>query len=175
MTTSPPSPACPAQCSSKLEAIRNNTTLQLLIHVDNKLKSPATMSSNSDKEELRRGNNNCIIFMDATPPICGVVNRLGQHCTPCRRALGRARSVFAGATRDERSRLLQRETANLTAATEHFNRIRETAIAETAAWRLATADVERQREILLRQREADEAQLAQILAHGHRLDEEHQE
>ena len=89
---------------------------------------------------------------------------------PCRRALERARSVFAGATRDGRSRLLQRETANLTAATKHFNRI-----AETAAWRLATADVERQREILLRQREADEVQLAQILAHGHRLDEEHQE
>ena len=83
--------------------------------------------------------------------------------------------MFAGATRDGRSRLLQRETANLTAANEHFSRIRETAIAETAALRLATADVERQREILLRQREADEAQLAQILAHGHRLDEEHQE
>ena len=133
------------------------------------------MSSNSDREELLRGNENCNIFMDATPPICGVVNRLGQHCTPCRRALGIARSVFAGATRDGRSRLLQRETANLTAADKHFSRKRETAIAETAALRLATADVERQREILLRQREADEAQLAQILAHGHRLDEETQE
>ena len=94
---------------------------------------------------------------------------------PCRRALERAQNAFARATRDGRSQLLQRETVNLTAATGHFNRIRENAIAETAAWRLATEDVERQREVLLRQREADEAQLAQILAQGRRLDEEHHE
>ena len=42
--------------------------------------------------------------------------------------------------------------------------MRKTVIAETAALRLATADIERQRETLLRQREADEAQLAQMLA-----------
>ena len=48
-------------------------------------------------------------------------------------------------------------------------------MAETAAWRLATEDVERQREVLLCQREADEAQLAEILARERRSDEEHQE
>ena len=113
--------------------------------------------------------------MDATPPICGVMNRLGQRCVPCRRAFERARRAFTGATSYGRSQLLQRETANLRAATEHFDQIREDAIAETAAWRLATEDVERQREVLLRQREADEAQLAEILAQGRRSDEEHQE
>ena len=133
------------------------------------------MSSNSVSEELLRGNENYLIFMDAKPPICGVMNRLGQRCVPCRRALERAQNTFAGASRDGRSQLLRRETVNLTAATGHFNRIRENAIAETAAWRLATEDVERQREVLLRQREADEAQLAQILAQGRRLDEEHHE
>ena len=133
------------------------------------------MSSNSNDEELLKGNENCRIFMDATPPICGVMNRLGQRCVPCRRAFERARRAFTGATSYRRSQLLQRETANLRAATEHFDRIREDAIAETAAWRLATEDVERQREVLLRQREADEAQLAEILAQGRRSDEEHQE
>ena len=48
-------------------------------------------------------------------------------------------------------------------------------MAETAAWRLAIEDVERQREALSRQREADEAQLAEILARERRSDEENQE
>ena len=46
---------------------------------------------------------------------------------------------------------------------------------EAAAWRLATEVVERRREAMSRQREADEAQLAEILARERRSDEEHQE
>ena len=42
--------------------------------------------------------------------------------------------------------------------------MREAAVAETAALRVATADIERQRQILLRQREADKARLAEIVA-----------
>ena len=133
------------------------------------------MSSNPNGERLIQGNENCLIFMDATPPICGVLNRLGQRCERCRRAFERAQRTFNSATSDERCQLLQRETANLTAANEHFDRVREDAMAETAAWRLATEDVERQREALSRQRVEDEAQLAEIMARERRSDEEHQE
>ena len=83
---------------------------------------------------------------------------------PCRRALRRARNVFTGATRDRRCGLLRRETVNLLAVSNHFTWMREAAVAETAALRVATADIERQRQILLRQREADKARLAEIVA-----------
>ena len=68
--------------------------------------------------------------------------------------------------------MLRRETTNLTAASARFNRKREDALMEAAAWRLATEVVERRREALSRQREADEAQLAEILARERRSDEE---
>ena len=58
------------------------------------------------------------------------------------------------------------------AASAHFDRIREDAMVEAAAWRLATEDVERQREAMSRQGEADEAQLAEIFARERRSDEE---
>lgn len=134
-----------------------------------------TMSSNPDGEQLIQGNENCLIFMDATPPICGVLDRVGQRCEQCRRAFERAQRTFNRATSNERCQLLQRETANLTAVNEHFGRARENARAETAAWRLATEDVERQREALSRQRVEDEAQLAEIMARKRRSDEEHQQ
>ena len=67
-------------------------TLQLLIPQCQQTERLVTMPSNSDREELLRGNENCIIFMGWWTDL--VLDRLGQHCTPCRRALRRARNVF---------------------------------------------------------------------------------
>ena len=53
---------------------------------------------------------------------------------------------------------------NLLPVSNHFTWMREATVAETAALRVATTDIERQHEILLQQREADKAQLAEILA-----------
>ena len=80
--------------------------------------------------------------------------------------------LFNNTSSEGRCQLLRRETTNLAAASAHFDRIREDALVEAAAWRLATEVVERRREAMLRQREADEAQLAEILARERRSDEE---
>ena len=133
------------------------------------------MSNNPDGEQLIRGNENCLIFMDGTPPMCGVLDRMGRRCERCRRAFERAQRRFTRATSNERCQLLRRETASLTAANEHLGQVREDVRAETAAWRLATENVERQREALSRQRAENEAQLAEIMARERRSDEEHQQ
>ena len=59
---------------------------------------------------------------------------------------------------------MRRETANLRAATDYVEQVRKEVMAEAATVRSATADIERWREILLRQRERDEAEIARIMA-----------
>ena len=59
---------------------------------------------------------------------------------------------------------MRRETANLRAATDYVEQVRKEVMAEAATVRSATADIERRREILLRQRERDEAEIARIMA-----------
>ena len=127
------------------------------------------MPSIARRVEFLYSNNSCMIFPDATPPICGVADTLGRHTCAAlhalpRRALRRARNAFANATPDGRCRLLRRETANLRAATDYVEQVRKEVMAEAATVRSATADIERWREILLRQRERDEAEIARIMA-----------
>ena len=122
------------------------------------------MPSTVNREEFIYGNENCFQFLDATPPVCGVVDTLGWHCTPCRQALRRARNAFTNATQDVRCQLPRKETANLRAVTSYVTQIREGVVAEAAALRSATADIGQRRKILLHQREADEAQIARIMA-----------
>ena len=59
---------------------------------------------------------------------------------------------------------MRRETANLRAATDYVEQVRKEVMAEAATVRSATADIEQRREILLRQRERDEAEIARIMA-----------